>query len=69
MRESSGGTWDLGVEDSFGEFLDIVNFLFLGDEEAEIGVGFFESLELWHDGGDIEFILQFSCAIFEGFVM
>lgn len=38
MRESGGGTADFGVKDAFSELFDVVDFVLLGDEEAEVGV-------------------------------
>jgi hypothetical protein len=49
VGESGGGAGDLRVEDSFGEFLDVVYFLFLSNQEAKIRVSLSQFLKLGSD--------------------
>ena len=69
MAESSWGAGDFWVKNAHGEFLNIIDFIFLSNEETKVGIAFAEFLEFRSDGSDVEFLIEFSRAIFKGLVM
>ena len=67
--EGGGSTGELRVKNSFSEFLNIVYLLFLCNKKAKIRVGLPKLLEFRSNWCDIELILKFPAAIFEGFIV
>ena len=57
------------MQNTVGELLNIINFVLFSYEKTKIRVRFSESFKFWCNRGDVKFILQFSTAIFESFVM
>ena len=69
MREGGGSTWNLRVEYAFGELFDVINFLFFGNEKAEVGVVFSKFFELRRDRGNVELFLQLPGTVLKGLVV
>ena len=57
------------MKNAHGEFLNIIDFIFFSNEETKVRVVFAEFLEFRSDGSDVEFLIEFSRAIFKGLVM
>ena len=57
------------MEYAFGELFDVVNFLFFGNEKAEVGVVFSKFFELRRDRGNVELFLQLPGTVLKGLVV
>lgn len=69
LTEGGGCAGDLGPEEAVGELLDLLYLVFLGHQEAEVGVLLPELLQLDCNRSDAELLLQFAAAVLEGLVM
>lgn len=57
------------MQDAVGELFNVIYFVLFGNEKAKVRVRLPESFKFGRDGSDIELILQFSRAVFKGFIV
>lgn len=57
------------MQDTIGELFNVIYFVLFSNEKAKIRIGLPESFKFRSNGGDIELFLEFTTAVFEGFIV